>query len=215
MNSKEPFGFRGSREEIKERLKIYLPWLEQTAVVCAGAPVLDLGCGRRPLQLLSEHRFTARGVDSNASMITRRKALGLEVVQTDAVAYLQSLPDQSLGAITSFHMIEHLPFEAIMAIMDEALRVLKSGGLLILETPIVDNVFVGAQSFWIDPTHIRPIVSETLRLFIEARGFGEVQLLDLQPDPEADRLTEGDGLAQWVNRNFFGPRDYSIVARRP
>ena len=208
--------FRGPRDEIKHRLKVYVPWLERAAVGSASAPVLDLGCGRGEwLELLAERNFTASGVDSNLSMIGRCRALSLEVTQTDALTHLRSLPDQSVGAITSFHMIEHLPLETLITIVDEALRVLRSGGLLIFETPNVQNLRVGSQSFWIDPTHLQPMPSQTLRFLLEARGFRQVEILDLQPYPEAERLPEKGGAAQWVNKNFYGPRDYGVIGRRP
>lgn len=208
--------FRGPRDEIKERLKVYIPRLEQAHVGSPQAPVLDLGCGRGEwLQLLSEHNLTGRGVDANPTMISRCDALGLEVINADALTHLRSLPDQSLGAITSFHMIEHLPFETVMAIVGEALRVLCSGGLLILETPNPANVLVGAQTFWIDPTHLHPILSQTLRFFVEASGFCQVEILNLTPYPDAQRLAEDSGVARWLNEYFYGPRDYSVIGRRP
>lgn len=204
--------FRGPREEIKERLKVYLPRLEKIK-----SPVLDLGCGRGEwLQLLSEHEIAGRGVDLNPSMISRCVALGLDVTRSDALAYLRTLPDKSLGAVTSFHMIEHLPFETVIAIVDEALRVLESGGLLILETPNPQNALVGSQTFWIDPTHIRPIPSQTLRFFVEARGFCAVEILNLQPYSETVRVPEGCGaVAQRFNEYFYGPQVYGVIGCRP
>ncbi len=38
--------FRGSREEIKERLAIYLPIIQQRGIGAESMPVLDVGCGR-------------------------------------------------------------------------------------------------------------------------------------------------------------------------
>ena len=38
--------FRGTREEIRERLRVYVPFLEQAGLGGPDSPVLDLGCGR-------------------------------------------------------------------------------------------------------------------------------------------------------------------------
>ena len=58
---------RGSREEIKERLKVYLPFILPVSFLNANGTVLDLGCGRGEwLQLLQEHGVRGQGVDTQA-----------------------------------------------------------------------------------------------------------------------------------------------------
>src|SRR5919108_5450630 len=48
--------FRGSREDIKERLRMYLPILEEAKLGTVDGPILDVGCGRGEwLELLYEH----------------------------------------------------------------------------------------------------------------------------------------------------------------
>jgi O-antigen chain-terminating methyltransferase len=149
-------------------------------------------------------------------MIERCRAQGVDVTLGDALIYLRGLPDRSVGAVTSFQMVEHMPFETVIALLDEALRVLKTGGLLILETPNPQNVLVGSQTFWIDPTHLKPIPSQTLRFFVEARGFCEAEVWNLQPYPDAIRLPEDPaGTGTRFNDYFYGPQDYGIIARRP
>jgi O-antigen chain-terminating methyltransferase len=209
--------FRGPRELIKERQEVYVPRLIKAQAGSKSAPVLDLGCGRGEwLELLADHHLVARGVDSNPVMIERCRAQGVDVTLGDALIYLRGLPDRSVGAVTSFQMVEHMPFETVIALLDEALRVLKTGGLLILETPNPQNVLVGSQTFWIDPTHLKPIPSQTLRFFVEARGFCEAEVWNLQPYPDAIRLPEDPaGTGTRFNDYFYGPQDYGIIARRP
>ena len=209
--------FRGPRELIKERQKVYVPFLIEAQVGSSSAPVLDLGCGRGEwLELLADHHLVASGVDSNPGMIERCRALGLNVTLGDALTHLRGLPDRSVGAGTSFHMVEHMPFETVIALLDEALRVLRTGGVLILETPNPQNVLVGSQTFWIDPTHLKPIPSQTLHFFVEARGFCNAEVWNLQPYPDAIRLPEDPaGIGTRFNDYFYGPQDYAIIARRP
>jgi O-antigen chain-terminating methyltransferase len=209
--------FRGPRELIKERQEVYVPRLIQARAGSISAPVLDLGCGRGEwLELLADRNLVASGVDSNPGMIERCRALGIHATLGEALTHLRGLPDRSVGAVTSFHMVEHLPFETVIALLDEALRVLRTGGVLILETPNPQNVLVGSQTFWIDPTHLKPIPSQTLRFFVEARGFCEAEVWNLQPYPEAIRLPEdAAGMGARFNDYFYGPQDYGIIARRP
>jgi O-antigen chain-terminating methyltransferase len=209
--------FRGSREDIKARQSVYLPLLKEHAIGAPAMPVLDLGCGRGEwIELLGEHGLEARGVDSNDVMVERCKSLGLPVLQNDALSYLGSLPDACIGAITSFHMVEHMPFDVIMTLIDESLRVLKPGGIVILETPNPANFQVGAYTFHFDPTHLKPLPSPTLRFAVEARGFCDVHVRELHPYPEVLRFADdGKGIASRLNDYLYGPQDYAVIGRKP
>ena len=58
--------FRGSRDEIKQRLRVYLPIIAERGLGEAELPILDIGCGRGEwLELLKDEQLVARGVDSN------------------------------------------------------------------------------------------------------------------------------------------------------
>lgn len=209
--------FRGSREEIKARQSIYLPLLKDNGIGSAERPVLDLGCGRGEwLELLREHGLAASGVDRNDRMVECCRSAGFQVAQGDALPNLRTLPDASLGAITSFHMVEHLPFEETLELVDECLRVLRSGGLLILETPNPRNILVGAHAFHFDPSHLKPLPSPMLRFFVEARGFCDVEVRELHPYPEAVLFPDdGKGIANRLNDYFYGPQDYAVIGRKP
>ena len=204
--------FRGSREQIRERQRIYLPILQEKSIGTDNMPVLDLGCGRGEwLETLKTEGLRGMGVDSNRDMLNMCLSQGLEVVQTDSISYLSGLSNASIGAITSFHMIEHLPFGLLINLLDNALRVLKPGGLLILETPNPRNILVSTHTFYLDPTHIKPIPSELLWFLMEMRGFRNLRRLELHPPdgrPEPRENTE------MLNR-FWAPLDYSIIGERP
>src|SRR5206468_1081934 len=59
--------YRGTEEEIRERIAAYRPFLQDLP---AGAPVLDLGCGRgEALALLREWGLAGRGVDASARLV--------------------------------------------------------------------------------------------------------------------------------------------------
>jgi O-antigen chain-terminating methyltransferase len=208
--------FRGSREEIKSRQSVYLPLLKEHKVGSSAMPLLDLGCGRGEwLELLGEQGFEARGVDSNDEMIERCKSAGLSIESGDSLAYLKSQPDECVGAVTAFHMVEHMPFDVVLVLIDESLRVLKPGGLLILETPNPANFLVGAYTFHLDPTHLKPVPSPLLKFFVEARGFCGVEVRDLHPYPQAVRLPEDGGIASRFNDSLYGPQDYAVIGRKP
>jgi SAM-dependent methyltransferase len=204
--------FRGPRDEIKSRHRVYLPMLREAGIGTPDRPVLDLGCGRGEwLELLRSEGLSGRGVDSNQATVAFCESLGLPAVHHDGLSFLTELPPASLGAITCFHMIEHIPFERVIALIDDALRALQPGGLLILETPNPRNVLVGTHSFHLDPTHHKPIPSELLWFTMETRGFHHLQRLELCPPPDISGVA---GPPEVLER-FHAPLDYAIIGERP
>jgi SAM-dependent methyltransferase len=205
--------FRGPREEIKQRVAIYLPIVKEVKAGTKKAPILDIGCGRGEwLELLQENDLVARGVDLNRVMVSQCQELKLEVAEADAIAYLRGLKANSLGAVTGIHIIEHIPFKRLVALFDEVLRVLKPGGVAIFETPNPENLIVGACNFYYDPTHLNPLPPEPMRFVMEARGFGRIEIMRLHPQPESAMLREGPvQVQQIVNGLMFGAQDYALV----
>jgi len=206
--------FRGSREEILNKLKVYLPLLEEAKVGTPEYPVLDVGCGRGEwLELLRKSGYTARGVDSNWIQVDFCEARGLEVVEGDVVSYLQNLPDLSLGIVSGFHLIEHLPFPVLTKFLNEAVRVLKPGGLAIFETPNPKNIVVSACNFYSDPTHLNPVFPETIQFLLEFQGLSQVQLMYLNP-VEDSPFNKNKERWQLLHNWFFGHRDYAVIGRK-
>jgi len=203
--------FRGTREDIKERLRGYLPLLKEKSIGTEQMPILDIGCGRGEwVEVLQEGQLVARGVDINRVLVEECQRRGFDVVEDDALAFLRRVPDASVGAVTSFHLIEHLPFEQLIALFDETVRILKSGGVAIFETPNPQNLQVGACNFYFDPTHRNPLPSPTVRFLAEARGLCRVEVWNLHPFPERWKL-QGSELADRFNDFFYGPQDYAVV----
>lgn len=164
--------FRGTRAEIKQRLQIYLPVLDQTGFGPDHHRMLDLGCGRGEwLETVREAGFNIQGIDLNRRAVEDCRDLGLPVIAGDALAYLREQPSDAFSAITAFHLIEHVPLDTLIGLLDETLRTLRPGGLLIVETPNPRNILVGAGDFYRDPTHRNPVFPDTLAMLAEARGF--------------------------------------------
>jgi O-antigen chain-terminating methyltransferase len=218
--------YRGTEEEIGERLAAYLRRLEGCS------PVLDLGCGRgESLEVFGAHGLEARGVDGSAEMVARCRERGLAVEEGDLFEFLAAQEPGSFGAVVSFHVIEHLPVTSLDRLVRLAYRVLRPGGRLILETPNPLSVVVAARNFWLDPTHRRPVHPESLGLIFELAGFDPVERLDLRPFAPADRLPEialadlpeaQHQLADRINRLrdrlddvLFGYQDYALLGTRP
>ena len=181
--------FRGSREVIKERLTFYLPIVQETKARTGDGTALDLGCGRGEwLELLKENAFEGRGVDLNSGMVQECRSRGLEVECADANAYLRALPSGSLSLITGFHIVEHLPFAALLDLLLQSFRVLRAEGRAIFETPNPECLQVTNYRFFLDPTHRNPIPQELLCFIARYTGFGDARVERLHPYLEEEVL---------------------------
>lgn len=203
--------FRGTKEDIKNKVRIYLPYVNQISKIKDDVKILDLGCGRGEwLELLKDDGFTnTKGIDLNSVMVSHSKKINLNVEEVDAVTYLKSLADQSLSIVTGFHIIEHLPFDVLMTVFKESLRVLKKGGMIIFETPNPKNILVGSADFYLDPTHINPIHPLTLKFIAKEVGFidGKSYILDDVKLTNFDTI-KFDDINDFINIG----RDLSLIA---
>jgi len=203
--------FRGTREEIKERLKVYLLYLQELDLNPGDCPMLDLGCGRGEwLELAREQGYQARGVDANRVMLSLCRERGLDVVEGDALEYLKGCRAESIGVLTGFHLIEHLPFRTMTTLFAEALRVLKPGGMAIFETPDPRNVLVGSCNFYIDPTHRNPVHPVTAAYLADTMGFVRNKIVALHPRPGVLEAEEME-IVKHFNEHFYGPQDYAVI----
>jgi SAM-dependent methyltransferase len=207
--------FRGTREDIKSRQTIYVQLMQDAGAGTPGRPILDVGCGRGEwLELARERGLTARGVDLNETMVAFCQGLNLQVACGDVIDHLRTLSPASLGAITGFHIIEHLRFKAFVQLLDLSLRALASGGVIVFETPNPDNVLVGSRTFYLDPTHRNPLPKEMTMAIAEARGFVRPQARELHPLNQSF-AAQDPRLSAQLDRLFFGPQDYALIAWRP
>lgn len=204
--------YRGSRELISSRLEAYLPFLAPLKALYQDWSVLDLGCGRGEwLELLRREGYAPTGVDLDDGMLEACHALNLPARKDDAISALQKLPDNSLIAVTGFHIAEHIPFPVLQELVAEALRVLRPAGLLILETPNAESLVVGTNSFYLDPTHERPLPNLLLSFLTEHSGFVKSKIVRLQEEHTLHDASRQIGV--WEVLAGTSP-DYSVVAQK-
>ncbi|WP_163649714.1 class I SAM-dependent methyltransferase [Modicisalibacter sp. 'Wilcox'] len=203
--------FRGSREEIKRRVRVYLPFVAAVAERHPGVPALDLGCGRGEwLEVLKDAGIEAEGIDQDTGMLQGNRELDLDVKEGEALAYLRQLPDASRISISLMQVVEHIPFDALRHVVQQARRVLVPDGVLIMETPNPENISVGSCNFYMDPTHHTPLPPPLLAFVPEYYGFERVKVLRLQEAPSLHDKTHYN-----INDILTGVSpDYAVLAQR-
>jgi SAM-dependent methyltransferase len=175
--------FRGSQDDIRERVAAYVPLFE------GASDVLDIGCGRGEfLELLRAKGISARGVDLNEEMAAVCRERGLDATAGDALSYLLAQPDESIGGLFSAQVVEHLEPEYLMRFLDAAYHKLRPGSKIVLETINAACWYAFFSSYIRDITHQRPLHPDTLQYLISASGFQKVTVRYAAPFPERSKL---------------------------
>lgn len=203
--------FRGDRSEIKERLRVYLPFVRPLLDLYPDALALDVGCGRGEwLETLRDQGFKVLGVDLDEGMLEDCQALQLEVRHEDALSVLRSMNDESASLVSAFHLVEHIAFDDLRSLVEQAHRVLRPGGLLIMETPNPENLTMAASRFYLDPTHTRPIPPGLLSFVPRYYGFSKSIVFRLQ---ESAALRQESSPALLDVLEGVSP-DYAVIAQK-
>jgi len=170
-------------------------------------------------------------------MIAEARARGLDAVEGDAIEYLQSLPDASLGGAIASQLIEHLPPASVITLLSAAFDKLRPDAPLVLETINPACWLAFFSSYVRDFTHVWPVHPETLQYLVQATGFSRVEIKYTEQAPDAVRMrvvdpatfagvdaTAGRALkaladaynanASILNSLLFTYMDYSVIGYR-
>jgi SAM-dependent methyltransferase len=202
---------RGSEHEVRGSVAHYAN--------LAQAPLLDIGCGRG--ELLASVRVEARGFDTNERSVADLKARGFDVTLAGVPQCFDGIADASIGSIAALHVVEHLPVELLFAFFRESARVLRDGGLLMIETPNAESMLMSTTEFWRDPTHLAPRHPAALVLLAREHGFTVEECRAVHPWPEGTRLPIEPGdppelqrVVHAINDRLFADQDLRLVVRR-
>jgi SAM-dependent methyltransferase len=207
---------RGSESHVRGDVAHYVRLAE------THQPVIDVGCGRGEfLASCREARIDARGVDLNERSVADLQQRGFEVALAGIPECFAAIEDGSLGSVLAMHVVEHLPIDALLALFRESGRVLRDGGLLMIETPNAESILAAASDFWRDPTHIAPRHPAALTVLAREHGFEieEVRAVHELPEGAKIAIMESDPpelqrVIHAVNDRLFAPQDLRLVLRK-
>ncbi len=139
--------------------------------------LLDVGCGAgRFLNRMRKRGWEVEGIDFDpqaANKVMARYGIKTHIGDLAACA----LPADSYDVITMSQAVEH--FYDPRAVLSECLRILKSGGKLIITTPNVNSM--GAAEFgaywrgWEAPRHLHLFSTEALKHLTQTCGFEVIE----------------------------------------
>lgn len=199
--------FRGPEDAIRDRQRHY--------VLRYGgqAPVLDMGCGRGEfLEAARDAGLHATGIDQSDECVALCRAKGLRAEKADLFAFLDALPDGSLGGIYCAQVVEHIEPHRLPDLIRLMAKKVRRGGLAIVETPNPECLAIFATHFYIDPTHTRPVPPSLLGFYMEEAGFGRLEIERISP--AVNEIPELAELPKAMREKFFGGLDYVVYGRK-
>ncbi len=210
--------FRGSGEQIKKNQQIYLKYFMNRK------HVLDLGCGRGEfLELLKENGIPGYGADLYQEFVDLCISKQLKAVQADAIEFLKRQAETD--GIFAGQLIEHLSLQQLILLIETAYEKLKPGAYLVLETPNPMSLAIYTNSFYMDPSHNKPVHPLTMKYLLEKAGFCDIDIIFTKSSrlpvkiPALDTKYDANMAAfntamQEVEHMLYGSQDYAIIARR-
>lgn len=149
---------------------------------------LDIGCASGLyLEWLRSHGWEVQGVEVDPEVAQdTRSRLGVPVHTGGAEEVMVGLPSAEFDVVTMWHVIEH--FHDPLKVLKDIHRVLKPGGLLMMEVPNyrcpLASVF---KEHWVPleiPRHLYHFTPATLRAMVGKAGFRLANVKGV-PAPEA------------------------------
>lgn len=212
--------FRGTEKQIKQNQNQYIKYFENKS------NVLDIGCGRGEfLELLAKNNINCKGIDVYEEFTDYCLDKGLVVEKSDALDFIEKEKDNSLGGIFMGQVVEHLSEDYLFSLLEKCYEKMENGAYFVAETPNPTNLTTFTNSFYLDPSHIKPIHPESFKFMLEHVGFREVEViftetskptykLPLINSAYVENLEEFNDGINCLSGILFGSLDYAIIARK-
>lgn len=129
-------------------IKIDKTFFEKIKVLAAGRDVLEIGCGDGTyLQGVVQDFKSFTGIDPSPTLIKKANQKNECSFARFFVCSAEDLnfPDESFSLVIFTLSLHHIPFEKMNLAIDEAVRVVKKGGLIIFVEPTNEGSFIEAE----------------------------------------------------------------------
>lgn len=142
--------------------------------------ILDVGCGYgHKMMAMTSAGYKVLGVDINPQIIATNQNQGLNCLTVEE--FVQQHNTEQFDIILMSHIIEHFHPSELKDFMDKYLDQLKTGGYLIVATPLLND------QFYDDFDHIKPYtplaiikVFDTLATQVQYYSRNKLRLIDLK-----------------------------------
>jgi 2-polyprenyl-3-methyl-5-hydroxy-6-metoxy-1,4-benzoquinol methylase len=152
--SEDHFWRLNDKSKVKDSAPYYARLFDSLLPSDRAARIIDIGCGGGHFlyYLKAKGYSNLEGVDMAPGLVDFvREQIWPNVHNGDALEYLKKNADK-YDAIVANDFIEHLPKNAIIQFLFCALAALRPGGMLLLKTPNMSNLFASRHRY-VDFTH--------------------------------------------------------------
>ena len=167
-------------------------------------PLLDMGCGSGLIleALVQEGYRGAEGVDRCEALVREAQAKGLKVTGQEVLPFLLS-HEGEFGAVLAFDLLEHLPREEQIPVVEAVKEALRPGGVFLCT---VTNANSALASRWRynDWTHTCSFTEHSLDFLLFHGGFPNPQVLPWESvKPPSFRWFSKRATFRWILRSLF------------
>jgi 2-polyprenyl-3-methyl-5-hydroxy-6-metoxy-1,4-benzoquinol methylase len=127
------------------------------------------------VEIAAQHGWDATGVEPSHWAVEQAREGGLHMIEGTLAS--SGLDDNSLDVVTMWDVIEHVSNP--LGEMQQAQRLLKPGGLLVVHTMDIDSGFarlMGGRWPWLMEMHIYYFSQRTLKHMLEKAGFTVIRI---------------------------------------
>ena len=194
---------------IEQSLERYQKLLKSILPDHKHARILEIGCANgMALLAIRELGYTdILGVEISPELSTIAKSFGLNIVEADALDYVQEDIGQ-FDLIFMIDVLEHIDKDKTFEFLQNLYRILNPDGKLFL---IVPNAISPAASYYryIDWTHETSFTPTSIQYLLENAGFTEIHISeqDMQQEPDPEHY----GRAEWYEealKNYNRRKSY-------
>lgn len=207
--------FRGSTHLISQRQRQYVTYFK------GKKNVIDIGCGRGEfLELMKKEEINTIGVDTYQDFVSLCKIKGFQVINSDGIEYLSNC--DAVDGIFLGQVVEHLKLDQIIRLCNLAYQKLEEGGAIVIETPNPKSLSTFANSFYMDPSHEKPVHPYSLKYYLKKAGFSDIKIIYTEEskepgivtllDSSASNIDEFNASLKRVSDVLFGSQDYAVIA---
>ncbi|HKV98957.1 MAG TPA: methyltransferase domain-containing protein [Vicinamibacterales bacterium] len=147
------------------------------------ARILDLGCGNGAI-IQAARRYgyhNVTGVDRSSEQVADAERLGIDGVRQGGIQEAIAAADaESLDAVITFDVIEHLSREELVPLVDAIHRALRPGGCWLVHVPNAESPFFGRIRYG-DITHEQAFTQSSLGQLVRSSGFRRLDCYEDTP----------------------------------